>query len=90
MTGFPGLGEKVKAFLAFSPSPPAGAQPRSLGGPLGMGSGEHCMGELLAGAQPSSACVTPWIVSIPYCIVGSPSVITAIANVRWWPSRRPI
>jgi hypothetical protein len=41
-------------------------------------------------AHPTSCCVTPWIVSMPHCIPASPSVMTAIENVRWWPSRRAI
>ena len=38
----------------------------------------------------SNTCVTPWMVSIPYPMSGSPSVITAIEKVRRCPSSRAI
>lgn len=56
--------------------------PVEAGGERGM-----CPGRL---AQPSSADATPWIVSMPYRMVGSPSVITPIENLRPWPSSRSI
>src|ERR1700686_69936 len=49
---------------------------------------ERTAGDELQRGQPSNAWATPCSVSIPYCIVGSPSVMTASEKVRPWPSSR--